>query len=166
MFYFLNILSFLCCWYLVEKTWKRKGISLLLLLSFLNPKISVFIGKGRGFCVERYESKRVIVNKHDKAWWWEVGGSKKAILAWRNYWIAPDTPSKTIKENPDIFGDFILSNLNCWINTSLYSSLLKRADLTPLHKKDSKSAKKLFTHQLVYCQTSPNCMNGLCLNKC
>ena len=32
------------------------------------------------------------MNKCDKAWWWgggEVGGLKKAILAWRNYWIIP-----------------------------------------------------------------------------
>ena len=48
--------SFLCCWYLVEKNISnRKEISLLLLLSFLNPKISFFIGKvgGRGICAER-----------------------------------------------------------------------------------------------------------------
>ena len=56
MFCFLNILSFLCCWYLVEKkheTGKRKEISLLVLLSFLNPKISFFIGKGGRVCAER-----------------------------------------------------------------------------------------------------------------
>ena len=49
--------------------------------------------------------------------------------------------NKIIKENSDISGDFIFSNLNCCINTSLYPSLLKRADITPVHKKDSKSAK-------------------------
>ena len=55
MFCFLNILSFLRCWYLVEKKniWKRKEISLLLLLSFLNPKTSFFIGKGARVCVAR-----------------------------------------------------------------------------------------------------------------
>ena len=52
-----------------------------------------------------------------------------------------DIPIKTIKENYDIFGDFIFSNLNCCINTSSYPSLLKRADITPVHKKDSKSEK-------------------------
>ena len=31
-----------------KNIWKRKDISLLLLLSFLNPKISFFIGKRRG----------------------------------------------------------------------------------------------------------------------
>ena len=46
-----------------------------------------------------------------------------------------------MKENSDIFGDFIFSNLNRCINTSLYPLLLKRADITPVHKKDSKSAK-------------------------
>ena len=53
VFCFLNIWCFLCCWYLVEKKiiWKRKEISLLLLLTFLNPKISFFVGKGAGVCV-------------------------------------------------------------------------------------------------------------------
>ena len=31
-----------------------------------------------------------------------------------------DIPTKIIKENSDIFGGFIFSNLNCCINTSLY----------------------------------------------
>ena len=51
------------------------------------------------------------------------------------------TPTTRIKENSDIFGDFIFSDLNCCINTSSYSSLLKRADITPVHKKESKSEK-------------------------
>ena len=76
-----------------------------------------------------------------------------------------DIPTKTTKENSDMFGDFIFSNLNCCINTSSYPSLLKRADITPVHKKDSER-KKTITDQLVYCQTSPRCMKGLCLNKC
>ena len=76
-----------------------------------------------------------------------------------------DIPTNIIKENFDIFGDFIFSNFNCCINTSSYPSLLKRADITPVHKKDSKT-RKIITDQLVYCQTSPRCMKGLCLNKC
>ena len=52
-----------------------------------------------------------------------------------------DIQTKMTKENSDIFGDFIFSNLNCCINTSSYPSLLKRADITPVHKKDSKSEK-------------------------
>ena len=52
-----------------------------------------------------------------------------------------DIPTKITKENSDIFEDFIFANLNCCINTSSYSSLLKRSDITPVHRKDSKSAK-------------------------
>ena len=52
-----------------------------------------------------------------------------------------DIATKIIKENSDIFGDFIFSNLNCCINTSLYPSLLKRTDITPVHKKDLESRK-------------------------
>ena len=75
-----------------------------------------------------------------------------------------DIPTKIITENSDIFGDFIFSNLNYRINTTLYQSLLKKADVTPVHKKDS--VRKIIIDQLVYCQTSPSCMNGSCLNKC
>ena len=46
-----------------------------------------------------------------------------------------------IKENSDIFGDFIFSNLNCCIKTSSYPSLLNKADMAHVHKKDSKSEK-------------------------
>ena len=44
-------------------------------------------------------------------------------------------------ENCHIFGDFIFSNRNCCINTSSHPSLLKRADIVTVHKKDSKSVK-------------------------
>ena len=58
-----------------------------------------------------------------------------------------DIPTKIIKENSDIFEDFIFSNINCCINTSSYPSRLKRADITPVHKIDSKSEKN--NHRLV-----------------
>ena len=48
MFCFLKILSFLCCWYLIEtKHMKEERDSLLLLLS-LNPKILFFTEKWGG----------------------------------------------------------------------------------------------------------------------
>ena len=75
-----------------------------------------------------------------------------------------DIPTKTIMENCDIFGDLIFSNLNGCVNTSLYPLLLKMANITLVYKKDSK-VQKVITDQLVYCQTSPKCMNGSCLNK-
>ena len=55
-----------------------------------------------------------------------------------------DIPTKIIKENSDIFGDFIFSNLNCCINTSSYLPLLKRADITPAQ------IQKIITDQLVH----------------
>ena len=50
-------------------------------------------------------------------------------------------PTKITKEISDLFGDFIFSNFNCCTNTSSYPSLLKRADITPVYKKNSKSEK-------------------------
>ena len=75
-----------------------------------------------------------------------------------------DIPTKTIMENFDIFGDLIFLNLNGCVNTSLYPLLLKMANITLVYKKDSK-VQKVITDQLVYCQISPKCMNGSCLNK-
>ena len=65
-----------------------------------------------------------------------------------------DIPTKIIKENSDKFGDLIFSNLNCFINTSLHSSLLKRADITPVHKKDSKSEKNNYRPVSILSNTS------------
>ena len=45
------------------------------------------------------------------------------------------------KRKTDIFKDFIFSNLNCCTNTSLYASLMKRSNITPVHKKESKNVK-------------------------
>ena len=64
-----------------------------------------------------------------------------------------DIPTKIIKENSE-FGDFIFSNLNCCINTSSYPSLLKRADITPVHKKDSKSEKNNYRPISILSNTS------------
>ena len=92
MFCYLNILSFLCCWYLIEKNIyiKRKEIALLLLLSFLNPKISFFIGKGgRSVCAERAVTQEGSCEKILQSVMVECRWIKKAILAWRNYLIAP-----------------------------------------------------------------------------
>ena len=87
----------ICSWKMVssddvEKIWKRKEISLLLLLSFLNPKISFFTGTGRwggGVCAERDVTQEGCREQTWQTVMVGVGGSKKAIIAWRNYWIAP-----------------------------------------------------------------------------
>ena len=52
-----------------------------------------------------------------------------------------DIPTKLIKENSDIFADFTFENLNDCISHSVYPSALKLANITPVHKKDSKSEK-------------------------
>ena len=75
-----------------------------------------------------------------------------------------DIPTKIIKENSDIFGDFIFSNLNCCINTSSYPSLLKRADITPVHKKDSKSEKNNYKPFSILSNIS-KVYERICLNK-
>ena len=74
-----------CCCCSWRKTWKRNEISLLP-ISFYYFKISLCIWRG-GICAKRDATQGGLVNKGDRAWWW---GSKKAILAWRNYWTVPN----------------------------------------------------------------------------
>ena len=50
-----------------------------------------------------------------------------------------DIPTKLIKENSDIFADFIFENLNDSISQSVFPSALKLANITLVHKNDSKS---------------------------
>ena len=52
-----------------------------------------------------------------------------------------DIPNKLIKENSDIFADCIFENLNNSISQLVFPSALKLANITPVHKKDSKSKK-------------------------
>ena len=53
-----------------------------------------------------------------------------------------DIPSKIIKENSDIFSNFIYESTNNSINSSIFPSYLKHVDVTPLHKKCNKSLKE------------------------
>ena len=57
-----------------------------------------------------------------------------------------DIPTKLIKNNSDLFADFTnffvnFANLNDSIVHSTFSSLLKLANITPVHKKDSETSK-------------------------
>ena len=52
-----------------------------------------------------------------------------------------DIPNKLIKENSDIFADCIFENLNNSISQLVFPSALKLANITPVHKKYSKSKK-------------------------
>ena len=53
-----------------------------------------------------------------------------------------DIPAKIIKENLDIFSNFICESINNSIKSSIFPSCLKHADVTPLHKKCNKSLKE------------------------
>ena len=52
-----------------------------------------------------------------------------------------DIPTKLIKENPDIFGDFIFGNYNSCVSGSIFPHFLRNAIITPFHKKGVKSSK-------------------------
>ena len=49
-----------------------------------------------------------------------------------------DIPTKIIKENVDIVGDFVFQNFNNAIECSVFPINLKKANITPVHKKDSR----------------------------
>ena len=52
-----------------------------------------------------------------------------------------DIPTKLIKENSDIFRDFIFENYNNCISSFVFPSYLKNAIITPAHKKGIKTSK-------------------------
>ena len=49
-----------------------------------------------------------------------------------------DIPTKIIKENVDIFAEFLWKSINSLIKSSIFPSCLKSADMTPLLKKGKK----------------------------
>ena len=53
-----------------------------------------------------------------------------------------DIPIKIVKENLDIFADFLCTNTSSSFRSSPFPSCLKMADLTPLHKKGKKDLKE------------------------
>ena len=50
-----------------------------------------------------------------------------------------DIPTKIIRENWDIFLDFVFQNFNNGIASSVFPASLKNANITPVHKKDCKN---------------------------
>ena len=50
-----------------------------------------------------------------------------------------DIPTKIIRENCDIFADFIFQNFNNGIASSVFPASVKNANITPVHKKDFKN---------------------------
>ena len=55
-----------------------------------------------------------------------------------------DIPTKIIKQNQDIFSEFIFENVNNVIDTDIYPEQLKWADVKPAHKRGSRTDKENF----------------------
>ena len=76
-----------------------------------------------------------------------------------------DIPTKIIKDNRDIFSDFLLSGFNNSIITSfIFSSTLKQAILTAVFKKGEKIRRKTID-QLPYYQIYRRYLSDFSLNK-
>ena len=77
---------------------------------------------------------------------WHVGKEEilKEILSLDSTKVSQDTdiPRKVIKDNADIFSDFLLSGFNNSIKTSIFPSSLKQAIITPVFKKGDKNSKE------------------------
>ena len=52
-----------------------------------------------------------------------------------------DIPTKIVKENVDIFGNFVCTSFKNTIKSSCFYENLKYADVTPLYKKGKKDVK-------------------------
>ena len=70
-----------------------------------------------------------------------------------------------MKENSDIFSNFICERVNNPIKFSIFPSCLKHADVTPLHKKCNKSLKENYRPE-VYFQFYQKYLREVCLSKC
>ena len=66
------------------------------------------------------------------------------ILSLDSTKVSQDTgiPTKIIKDNADIFSDFLLSGFNNSITTSIFPSRFRQAIITPVFKKEDKNAKE------------------------
>ena len=54
-----------------------------------------------------------------------------------------DIPRKVIKDASDIFADFLVSNLNCLVSKSTFSSIPKQANISPAFKKGDRNLNSL-----------------------
>ena len=90
----------------------------------------------------------------------------KEILSLDSTKVSQDTdiPTKIIKDNADIFSDFLLSGFNNSITTSILSSTLKQAILTAVFKKGEKIRRKTID-QLAYYQIYRRYLSDFSLNK-
>ena len=75
-----------------------------------------------------------------------------------------DIPTKLIKDNADIFEEFLFISLNTCIEQFVFPSKLKLANIAPV-KKTQKAQKKI-TELSIFCQIFLESMRSSCLNKC
>ena len=52
-----------------------------------------------------------------------------------------DVPTKILKENADIFADFLHASFNEFVKKSEFPSVLKQANITPVYKKGERECK-------------------------
>ena len=74
-----------------------------------------------------------------------------------------DIPTEIIKENSDIFSNFIYQSFNNMIDVCIFLTSLKLANITPVYKKGSKNSKE--NYRSVSCQISKNFMKGASLSQ-
>ena len=54
-----------------------------------------------------------------------------------------DVPTKIIKDNCDIFGDFIYQNINDTVDNDIFPNVLKNANVFPVFKKGSRTCENV-----------------------
>ena len=56
-----------------------------------------------------------------------------------------DIPTKILKENADVFADFLHPSFNEFVKESKFPSVLKQANITPVYKKGERECKNNYS---------------------
>ena len=75
-----------------------------------------------------------------------------------------DVPTKIVKENDDLFSIFLSNAFNESVISCKLLSVLKLADVKPIHKK-TQGLKKLTINQIVYYLTFQKILKDACIDK-
>ena len=65
-----------------------------------------------------------------------------------------DVPTKILKENADIFADFLHTSFNEFVKKSEFPSALKQANITPVFKKGERDCKSNYKTVSILCNVS------------
>ena len=74
-------------------------------------------------------------------------------------------PTRILKENSDIFAQFVLKNHNEVQTTSIFPNVLRHGTVRPIYKKGTPETKCKTIAQWVSWVTHLNCMGSFCLMK-